>query len=51
MLMLLSLIVFLRGLFEYLRLKKEGRLEKSSDGIKDRIIENREVILTQGLNL
>ena len=46
MLMLLSLIVFLRGLFEYLRLKKKGRLEKSSDGIKDRIIENREVILT-----
>lgn len=46
LLMLLSLIVFLRGLREYLQLKKEGKLEASGKSIKDTIIENREVILT-----
>lgn len=46
LLMVLSLIVFVRGLLEYLRLKKEGKLVKSGVSVKERIIENREVILT-----
>ena len=46
LLMGLSLIVFLRGLLEYLKLKKEGKLPRSGISLKDRIIENREVILT-----
>ena len=45
LLMGLSLIVFLRGLLEYLKLKKEGKLPRSGISLKDRIIENREVIL------
>lgn len=47
LLMLLSLIVFLRGLREYLQLKKEGKIEKKTGGpLKAKIVENREVILT-----
>lgn len=47
MLMLLSLIVFLRGLLEYLRLKKEGKIEKKNNGtLVSRIVDAREVILT-----
>ncbi len=46
LLMLLSLIVFVRGLREYLRLKKEGKLPPGSGQIVERIMEKREVILT-----
>ncbi len=46
LLMLLSLLVFIRGLREYLKLKKEGKLEKSGTSLMDRVMENREVIMT-----
>ena len=46
LLMLLSLIVFIRGLVEYLRLKKEGKLEKSGVGLIQGIMNYREVILS-----
>ena len=46
LLMLLSLIVFVRGLTEFMRLRKDGKLEKSTGSILNGIVENREVILT-----
>ena len=47
LLMLLSLIVFLRGLLEYLRLKKEGKIVKKKDmSVPAKIMDAREVILT-----
>ena len=47
-LMVLSAIVFLRGLLEYLRLRKAGKLEKKGGSLVARIVEGREVILTFG---
>ena len=46
MLMVLSLLVFVRGLLEYLRLKKEGKLPKKEGSLSAGILENREVLLT-----
>lgn len=46
LLMLLSAIVFFRGLREYLRLKKEGKLAKSEGTLKAKVTDNWEVILT-----
>ena len=46
LLMLLSLIVFVRGIREYLRLKKEGKLEKSGAGFIQGVKDYREVILS-----
>ncbi len=46
MLMVLSLIVFVRGLLEYLRLKKEGKLPQKEGNAAARIMDAREVILT-----
>ncbi len=46
LLMLLSLIVFVRGIREYLHLKKEGKLEKSGAGFVQGVKDYREVILS-----
>ncbi len=46
LLMLLSAIVFVRGLLEFLRLKKEGKLVKGSESVVAKMIDTREVILT-----
>jgi len=46
LLMLLSLIVFLRGLIEYIKLRKAKKLVKSEESIVKRAIDTREVILT-----
>ena len=47
LLMVLSLIVFVRGLLEYLRLKKEGKIEKKEgETLVGKIVEGREVLMT-----
>ncbi len=46
MLMLLSLIVFVRGIREYLRLRKEGRIEKKQASLIKGVVEYREIILS-----
>ena len=45
-LMLLSLLVFLRGIREYHKLKKAGRLQKKVFHIPAAILDHREIILT-----
>ena len=46
LLMILSLLVFIRGLREYLKLKKEGSIQKSSVSVAAKLKDNWEVILT-----
>ena len=46
LLMFLSLIVFIRGIREYLRLRKEGKIEKKKTNLIQGVIEYREVILS-----
>lgn len=46
LLMVLSFLVFIRGLREYLQVKKAGGVQKSGKAIGELISENREVILT-----
>ena len=46
LLMILSLLVFIRGLREYLKLKKEGNIQKSSVSVAAKLKDNWEVILT-----
>ena len=46
LLMLLSALVFLRGLREYLALRKAGGLEAKGKGIAAWVADNREVVLT-----
>ena len=46
LLMLLSLLVFIRGLREYVKLRKEGSIQKSNVSVMSRLKDNWEVILT-----
>ena len=46
LLMVLSALVFLRGLREYLSLKKAGKLDAKGNGLVAWVANNREVVLT-----